>query len=206
MLSKSGKSGEYILEIFEKKWEITRTEDINLVNESEIYKEFENAWQDESPVGRLYRKLEKTLESIVAKKVGGGASYDQISVYKWFYSSYSPARKKNKLIISGFFDINPITFKAMIKLFDIFEDVDFYIWDKINDRSFEFLPSIYSFLKSQNFLEENLSSQTFMKLEDLFAGSQNVSMRAVRFQFAISDDPITAVSYTHLTLPTIYSV
>ena len=196
VLSKSGKSGEYILEIFEKKWEITRTEDINLVNESEIYKEFENAWQDESPVGRLYRKLEKTLESIVAKKVGGGASYDQISVYKWFYSSYSPARKKNKLIISGFFDINPITFKAMIKLFDIFEDVDFYIWDKINDRSFEFLPSIYSFLKSQNFLEENLSSQTFMKLEDLFAGSQNVSMRAVRFQFAISDDPITDIQST----------
>jgi ATP-dependent helicase/nuclease subunit B len=61
VLSKSGKSGEYILEIFEKKWEITRTEDINLVNESEIYKEFENAWQDESPVGRLYRKLGQLL-------------------------------------------------------------------------------------------------------------------------------------------------
>jgi ATP-dependent helicase/nuclease subunit B len=191
VLSKSGKSGEYILEIFEKKWEITRTEDINLVNESEIYKEFEEAWQDESPVGRLYRKLEKTLESIVAKRTEGCASYDQVLVYKWFYSSYNPTNKKSKLIISGFFDINPITFKAMIKLFDIFEDVDFYIWDKINDRSFEFLPSIYKFLKSQNFVEENLSSQTFMKLEDLFSGTQSVSMRAV-----VSDDPITDIQST----------
>ncbi len=59
VISNSQKSVEYLLDIFEKKWEISRVQDEKVVSSSEEYKILDNSINVESHLYKLYSKLEK---------------------------------------------------------------------------------------------------------------------------------------------------
>lgn len=162
VISKSQKSVEYILDIFEKKWEISRVEDEEIVESSEEYKLLDDSIDNNSNLYILYTKLEKKLEDILETKfdmsIKYQRNYDPVSVYKWFYEIL-PTRLKEegkkyigkRVVISGFFDISPAVNKTLKAFFDLFEEVHFITWVNIEDRSFDSITNIHNFLKNEGF-------------------------------------------------------
>lgn len=167
VISKSQKSTEYILNIFEKKWEISRVEQNQPQNEdilkySELYRNIDDSIDPESNLIKLYKKIEKSLEDFLNQKFDNSKTFqknfDPISVYKWFYNEFPEILKSERkeklgktLIISGFFDMTPIMAKVLKCLFSLFDDVYFYIWEDVMDRGFNSLTSVYEFLKDSDF-------------------------------------------------------
>jgi len=154
ILNKSKRSSEYILDIFQKKWEIKNTEEDSYLEYAQVYMDIEKTLDTHTNLYKLYKMLEEKLEDILKTKFDDSKDYnknfDPISVYKWFYNEYKG--KKNKtIIISGFFDLTPIMCKVLENIFDIFENVHFLIWQDIEDRSFNSLSSVYEFIAKNNF-------------------------------------------------------
>ena len=151
VLSKSSKATEYILDIFEKKWESSRVEDKETLNYSNIYLNLDNMETDTN-FYKLYKRLEESLENILNKKfndeINIGQNYDSISIYKWFFTNFNDKLGKN-VVISGFFDITPITSKVLEKLIDSFENTYIYGWEILKDRSFESLNGFYKFIEDK---------------------------------------------------------
>lgn len=155
IISKSQKSTDYILDIFEKEWEITRLKNTDSLKYSENFEEFHTSFNEDSNLYKLYKYLQNSLEDILNSKfdnsVKNEKNYDPTSVYKWFVEEFKNDKKKKKLIISGFFDLTPLTSNVLTKLFDMFETVDFYIFQKLNDRSFFSLNGVYNYLLDNEF-------------------------------------------------------
>ncbi|MGM0641567.1 MAG: PD-(D/E)XK nuclease family protein [Thermotogota bacterium] len=155
IISKSQKSTDYILDIFEKEWEITRLQNTESLKYSENFEEFHNSFDEDSNLYKLYKNLQGSLEDILNNKFDDSVTteknYDPTSVYKWFVENYHIEKKGKKLIISGFFDLTPLTSNVLNKLFDMFETVDFYIFQKLNDRSFFSLNGVYNYLLDNEF-------------------------------------------------------
>ena len=124
VIANSQKSVEYILDIFEKKWEISRVQDEKIVSNSEEYKILNDSIDVNSNLYKLFNKLEKSLEDILSTKfdmsIKYQRNYDPVSVYKWFYEIFPEILKNEgkrylgkKVIISGFFDISPVVKKRL---------------------------------------------------------------------------------------------
>jgi len=162
VISKSQKSVEYILDIFEKKWEISRVEDEKIVESSEEYKLLDDSIDNNSNLYKLYTKLERKLEEILETKFDTSIkyqrNYDPVSVYKWFYEILPNILKQEgkqyigkRVVISGFFDVAPVVNKTLKALFDLFEEVHFITWINIEDRGFDSITNIHNFLKNEGF-------------------------------------------------------
>ncbi|HPU59885.1 MAG TPA: PD-(D/E)XK nuclease family protein [Defluviitoga tunisiensis] len=174
VISNSQKSVEYLLDIFEKKWEISRVQDEKVVSSSEEYKILDNSINVESHLYKLYSKLEKSLEDVLSTKfdmsIKYQRNYDPISVYKWFYEIFPEILKKEdkkylgkRVIISGFFDISPIINKTFSVLFKLFEEVHFITWFDIQDRAFESIRNIHHLLKDEGFVFDNRYTNEHLK-------------------------------------------
>ncbi|WGS64863.1 PD-(D/E)XK nuclease family protein [Marinitoga aeolica] len=157
-LSKSKQSIEYLLEIFEKKWEISRISDKEIIKKNELYSEIDKDIESDDSLLKLYKHLEEKLEDILNAKFDNSKienkNYDQISVYKWFYEEFSKIENKlgNTLVIGGFFDLPPILMNVLRTLFDMFDNVYFLAWNPVNDESFDSLNKILLFLKDNGFI------------------------------------------------------
>ncbi|NUU94915.1 hypothetical protein XO10_01155 [Marinitoga sp. 1135] len=176
-LAKSKQAIEYLLEIFEKKWEISRIEDEKLIENHPLYSEIDKDMESDNNLFKLYKHLEEKLEDILNTTFddskNNGKNYDQISIYKWFYKELPEIEKKlgKTLVISGFFDVPPILNKVLKTLFDMFDNVIFFAWNPIDDESFESLENIVYFLKNEGFsgsykkesLKELFLNTTFQK-------------------------------------------
>jgi len=174
VIANSQKSVEYLLDIFEKKWEISRVQDEKIVSNSEEYKILNDSIDVNSNLYKLYNKLEKSLEDILSTKfdmsIKYQRNYDPVSVYKWFYEIF-PEILKNEgkrylgknVIISGFFDISPIVKKTFKVLFKLFEEVHFITWIDIQDRAFESVRNIHTFLKEEDFIFDKKCSKKNLK-------------------------------------------
>ncbi|WP_190615227.1 PD-(D/E)XK nuclease family protein [Tepiditoga spiralis] len=173
VLSKSTKSTEYILDIFEKKWEINKIEDKKALTYSNVYLNLENM-ETNTNFYKLYKKLEESLENILNKKfndeINIGQNYDSISIYKWFYTNFKDKLGKN-IVISGFFDISPVTSKVLEKLVDSFENSHIYAWEMLKDRSFESLKGFYKFMDDKI----KVSKRKQILLKDVFK-EKNISI------------------------------
>ena len=174
VISNSQKSVEYLLDIFEKKWEISRVQDEKVVSSSEEYKILDNSINVESHLYKLYSKLEKSFEDVLSTKfdmsIKYQRNYDPISVYKWFYEIFPEILKKEdkkylgkRVIISGFFDISPIINKTFSVLFKLFEEVHFITWFDIQDRAFESIRNIHHLLKDEGFVFDNRYTNEHLK-------------------------------------------
>ena len=155
IISKSQKSTDYILDIFEKEWEITRLQNTESLKYSENFEEFHNSFDEDSNLYKLYKNLQTSLEDILNNRFDDAVTteknYDPTSIYKWFVEDYQIEKKGKKLIISGFFDLTPLTSNVLNKLFDMFGEIDFYIFQKLNDRSFFSLNGVYNYLLDNGF-------------------------------------------------------
>lgn len=146
-MSKSQRSTEYILDIFEKKWEISRVNNDEILEYSDIYRNTEDALKEENNLYRLYLKLESSLENILNSKFDNSKNimknYDPVNVYKWFTEEFPEIIKKDsafnaniKIFMSGFFDLTPIMYKVIDTFGKIYEEVEIIMWPKITDRGF----------------------------------------------------------------------
>ncbi|KLO22085.1 hypothetical protein X275_06830 [Marinitoga sp. 1197] len=168
-LSKSKRSIDYLLEIFERKWEISRIDDENIISSNELYSEIDKDVDGDSNLYKLYKHLEEKLEEILNTKFDNSKSidknYDQISIYKWFYNELPKLEKTlgNTLFISGFFDIPPILTKVLKTMFNMFDNVIFFAWNPIDEESFKSLERILYFLKNESF-EINYQKSELKKL------------------------------------------
>ncbi|GAB6189017.1 hypothetical protein JCM30566_07560 [Marinitoga arctica] len=154
-LSKSKMSIEYLLEIFEKKWEISRISDKDILENNELYLEMDKDIESDDNLFKLYKHLEEKLEDILNTKFDNSKSinknYDQISIYKWFYEDFEIKRLGKTLVIGGFFDLPPILINVLKKLFSLFDNVYFLAWSLNNDESFDSLKKILLFLRENGF-------------------------------------------------------
>ncbi|SHF09346.1 PD-(D/E)XK nuclease superfamily protein [Marinitoga hydrogenitolerans DSM 16785] len=154
-LSKSKFSIEYLLEIFEKKWEISRISDKGILESNELYMEMDKDIESDDNLFKLYKHLEEKLEDILNTKFDNSKSinknYDQISIYKWFYEEFEGKKLGKTLIIGGFFDLPPILINVLNKLFSLFDNVYFLAWSLNDDDSFDSLKKIYNFLRNNDF-------------------------------------------------------
>lgn len=192
LISKSKHSVEYLLDIFEKKWELKQTDEEVILDYFFNYKQIDSVIDVNSELYRLYSSLEEKLEKLLNTKFDDSIKYnnnfDYISVYKWFYKELPEILKKEKrdyvgktLVIGGFFDLSPIICKVFEVLFNSFEDVIFHIWEKVDDRAFETLDFIYEFLNKNNF--EIYTQKNHIK--DLFNKKS--------FHILRTTDPITEI-------------
>ncbi|MFY9356756.1 MAG: PD-(D/E)XK nuclease family protein, partial [Defluviitoga tunisiensis] len=174
VISNSQKSVEYLLEIFEKKWEISRVQDEKVVSASEEYKILNDSISVDSHLYKLYNKLEKSLEDVLSTKfdmsIKYQRNYDPVSVYKWFYEIFPEILRNEgkkylgkRVIISGFFDISPIINKTLKVLFKLFEEVHFITWFDIQDRAFESIRNIHHLLKDEGFVFDNRYTNEHLK-------------------------------------------
>ncbi|HHV00775.1 MAG TPA: hypothetical protein GXX68_01095, partial [Defluviitoga tunisiensis] len=196
VISNSQKSVEYLLDIFEKKWEISRVQDEKVVSSSEEYKILDNSINVESHLYKLYSKLEKSLEDVLSTKfdmsIKYQRNYDPISVYKWFYEIFPEILRNEgkkylgkRVIISGFFDISPIINKTLKVLFELFEEVHFITWFEIQDRAFEPIRKIHNFLKDEGFVFDNW--HTNGRLKEVYDDAQ--------IYFVPMNNEITEIEY-----------
>lgn len=196
VISNSQKSVEYLLEIFEKKWEISRVQDEKVVSASEEYKILNDSISVDSHLYKLYNKLEKSLEDVLSTKfdmsIKYQRNYDPVSVYKWFYEIFPEILKNEgkkylgkRVIISGFFDISPIINKTLKVLFELFEEVHFITWFEIQDRAFEPIRKIHSFLKDEGFVFDN--RYTSERLKEVYDDAQ--------IYFVPMNNEITEIEY-----------
>jgi ATP-dependent helicase/nuclease subunit B len=171
-LSKSKQSIEYLLEIFEKKWEISRVNSIEIIETNELYSEIDKDIESDDKLLRLYRHLENKLEDVLNQKFDNSKTenknYDQINVYKWFYEEFPKIKNKlgNTLVIGGFFDLPPILMNVLRTLFYMFENVYFFAWNTVNDESFDSLKKILYFLKDNGF---NFNNNNTNDLKNIFS-------------------------------------
>lgn len=186
IISKSQKSVEYILDIFEKKWEITRVQDEKALESSEEYKLLDTSIDYNSNLYKLYKKLEKRLEDILNTKFDTSIkyqrNYDPVSVYKWFYQVFPEILKNEnkkyigkRVVISGFFDISPAIHKTLKSILNLFEEVHFLTWINVEDRSFNSISKIYDFLKDEGFVFKTRKKT----LKSLFEG-KNISVYPIK--------------------------
>ncbi|KAF2956929.1 PD-(D/E)XK nuclease family protein [Marinitoga sp. 38H-ov] len=160
-LSKSKQSIEYLLEIFERKWEINRISEKDIIEKNKLYSEIDKDIESDDRLLKLYKHLEEKLENILNEKFDNSRTenknYDQISVFKWFYEDFSKVKKKlgNTLVIGGFFDLQPILLKVLNVLFNMFDNVYFLAWNSVNEESFDSLNRIQLFLEENGFIINN---------------------------------------------------
>lgn len=196
VISNSQKSVEYLLEIFEKKWEISRVQDEKVVSASEEYKILNDSISVDSHLYKLYNKLEKSLEDVLSTKfdmsIKYQRNYDPVSVYKWFYEIFPEILRNEgkkylgkRVIISGFFDISPIINKTLKVLFELFEEVHFITWFEIQDRAFEPIRKIHNFLKDEGFVFDNW--HTNGRLKEVYDDAQ--------IYFVPMNNEITEIEY-----------
>ena len=196
VISNSQKSVEYLLEIFEKKWEISRVQDEKVVSSSEEYKILNDSISVDSHLYKLYNKLEKSLEDVLSTKfdmsIKYQRNYDPVSVYKWFYEIFPEILRNEgkkylgkRVIISGFFDISPIINKTLKVLFELFEEVHFITWFEIQDRAFEPIRKIHNFLKDEGFVFDNW--HTNGRLKEVYDDAQ--------IYFVPMNNEITEIEY-----------
>ena len=169
VISNSNKGVEYLLDIFEKKWEISRVQDEKVLESSQDYRVLENSIDIDSNLYKLYKKLEKKLEDLLSTQfdmsIKYERNYDPVSVYKWFYEIFPKILKEEgktqigkRIVISGFFDISPAIYKTFQTMFNLFEEVHFISWTNIEDRAFTSITNIYSFLSNEGFIFEKKHS------------------------------------------------
>ena len=184
IISKSQKSTDYILDIFEKEWEITRLKNTESLKYSENFEEFHNSFDEDSHLYKLYKNLQDSLEDILNSKFDDSVTteknFDPTSVYKWFVEEYKIDKKGKKLIISGFFDLTPLTSNVLNKLFNMFEKVDFFLFQKLYDRSFFSLNGVYNYLLDNGF-------EISTKSEKLKTSFKNKQFRIIKMSDNIDE-------------------
>ncbi|ABR30288.1 hypothetical protein SU69_02190 [Thermosipho melanesiensis] len=153
-ISKSKGILDYILDLFEKAWEIKVSNSDFLPS---YYFEIQKLLEREEKISQLISRLLNDISIILQKS---GNIFEQITAYKWYVEEFLEERK-NTLVLSGFFDLTPMLKNVFKKMFESFENVFFYIWPKINDRAFYQLEDIYSFLEQENFSFSGKSKGVF---------------------------------------------
>ncbi|QTA38458.1 PD-(D/E)XK nuclease family protein [Thermosipho ferrireducens] len=165
VVSRSSGVIDYILEIFEKAWELKNSTEDNL---SYQYQEIQEILLQENFLSRLVNELLDEINDIFKSST---KLYDPITVYKWYIeNAHYVEKKKENLIISGFFDLTPLLKDVLKKMFELSENVYFYVWDKVEDRAFEEIDKIYSFLEENGFEFENVKTRSKRKLIDIVKG------------------------------------
>lgn len=147
IVSKSNGILEYILDLFEKAWEMQ-----NSTSSSKLpvyYSEINELLLKDGNVSRLINTL---LKDISITLQSSESVYDPTTSYKWYVENARYVEQKRKtLVVSGFFDITPILREVLKTMFNYFDDVYFYVWQKVDDRAFNQLELIYEFLDENGF-------------------------------------------------------
>jgi len=153
-LSKSPTIIEYIVDLFEKIWELNLYGDSGKT-ETELtgtYALIRDIMQNPTTpfaeiLNEIIRKMEESAEKLKGRKI-----YDPISVYRWYVDQAEYVEQERKyLVLSGFFDIPPLMRKALSKMMEKAENVIFFVWQRPMDFSFDQLEEVYNFLKSADF-------------------------------------------------------
>ncbi len=180
-LLKSNTIVQYIVEIFERIWEIElHGSAVSLSSQYDIVNQLMN---DTSVFAQIIRDILIEMKS-AAKELQSRYMYDPINIYKWYAENAKDLEvNREHLIVSGFFNISPLTSQALAELVKKSENTIFFVWQKANDSAFNQIDEIYNFLEKNSFeFDDSLCNKKVVNLDELIK-NKNISAVDVENQY-----------------------